>query len=274
VYLWSRDRRGAAGVCLGLAAALKLTALIFVAYFAWKRQWRMAAWSLAAAVLFSLTPAIWMGWHPYVDHMHIWSSTLADAVRQPDPRVGVLGLESVQNISLRPALARFLMHVPAGADGQGRFVHPLNVDVLTLAPAVAGAIVRLVFVALVGAAMWATRKPLAGPGDARAVWECAGVAVLGLLLSPITWRSHAVAVLPACYLVLRRAAAGERISASARAGIALLIVTSLILSRGVAGQTVNGLVHAHYLFTWTFLVLMCSMWRAASLTRVRREGEM
>ena len=263
IYLWSSDHWRTAGVFLGLAIALKLTAVAFVAYFAWKRQWHVAAWSLGAAILFTLTPAFWMGWNALGTHLQVWAGTLVTTIRRSDPRIGVLGLESVQNISLRPALARFLTHIPPGLDGQGRFVHPLNVDVLTLSPPVADVLVGLVFAAATGTAMYLTRKALASPRDPRAIWECAGVSVAALLFSPITWRSHAVAILPAAYLILRTAAAGGVVLPSARIAVAMLIVSSLILSRGLAGSTVSGLVHAYYLFTWTFLVLAISMWRSA-----------
>src|SRR5262249_5708565 len=151
------------------------------------------------------------------------------AMRQPDPRIGVLGLETVQNIALRPALARFLMHIPEGVDGRGRFPHPLNVDVLTLPPPVATAIARITLAAVVLVAMWMTRKPLTGSRDPRAIWECAGVSVIALLLSPITWRAHAVAILPALYLTLRAAAAGRSVLLSTRVALVMLIVSSLVL---------------------------------------------
>jgi alpha-1,2-mannosyltransferase len=202
VLLWARGRLAGSALCLGLAVAMKLTPVIFIAYFAWKREWRVAAWALAAAVAFSLLPAAWMGWGSFTAHMTTWAATLAGAARQMDPRIGVLGLESPQNLSLRPALARFLMHMPAGDDGLGRFVHPLNVDLGRLSPTAARAIVLVVLAIVIGAAMWVTRKPARSPGGTRVaqrtLFECAGVGVLGLLLSPITWRAHAVAILPAC----------------------------------------------------------------------------
>jgi len=86
---------------------------------------------------------------------------------------------------------------------------------------------------------------------------------MALLLSPITWRAHAVAIVPACYLLIRHAAAGGEPRPSARAAVAMLIVISLILSRGVVGSTVDSLVHAYSLLTWTLVVLMFATWRTA-----------
>jgi hypothetical protein len=266
ILLWSRNRWRLAGASLGLAIALKLTPIAFVAYFGWKRQWRVVIWSLAVAMILTLTPAYWMGWLSLGDHLDLWTRTLAAASLHNDPRIGVMGLESAQNLSLRPALARFLMHIPAGADGQGRFEHPLNVDLLTLPPGVAAAVVRMLVTAAVAAGAFLTRRPLTSPRDPRAVWECAGVSVMVLLLSPITWRAHAVAVLPAVYLILRNAAVSGVVLRSGRIALSMLMVSSLILSRGVAGPIVSGLVHAYYLFTWTFLVLAFSMWSAADVT--------
>ena len=48
IYLWARQRVLGAAISLGAAAALKCTPLLFVAYFALKREWRMVVASTAA----------------------------------------------------------------------------------------------------------------------------------------------------------------------------------------------------------------------------------
>jgi len=69
IYLWTKERDGAAGLTLGLAAALKSTPLLFVAYFGLKREWKMVAASTSAFVLFSLSPMIMQGPDQYVRTM-------------------------------------------------------------------------------------------------------------------------------------------------------------------------------------------------------------
>jgi alpha-1,2-mannosyltransferase len=169
-----------------------------------------------------------------------------------------LGLEPVGNLALRPALSRYFMHIPEGQDGQGRFVHPWNVDVLTLPPEAAAPLVAGVMLALVAGAAWSLRR---GGNRLRAVvaWDCAAVAILALLLSPITWRQHCVAILPACYLIARAWLAGEAVPPIASAAIGTLVVVSLLLARGVVGDTVSSLVHAYYLHTLALLLLLAGV---------------
>src|SRR5262249_39723718 len=61
ISLWIRKADCLAGMCLGLASALKCTPVLFLAYFVWKRQWRVAGTTVAATITFSLVPVLWQG---------------------------------------------------------------------------------------------------------------------------------------------------------------------------------------------------------------------
>ena len=61
IYLWTQRRDLLAGTSLGAAIALKCTPAIFVAYFLWKRQWRMVAATCLATALFTLAPIVGQG---------------------------------------------------------------------------------------------------------------------------------------------------------------------------------------------------------------------
>ena len=130
IYLWTQRRDFLGGTTLGLAIALKCTPAIFVGYFLWKRQWRMFAITCAAALLFTLVPILWQGPASYRDHMATWSANAWRGFGNEDPSVGVLGPEPLQNMALRPALARYLMRLPAGHPG--RTPHSLYFDVFNL----------------------------------------------------------------------------------------------------------------------------------------------
>jgi len=60
-YCHSRNREIACGVCIALAAALKVYPLLFVLYLFWKRQWRATLATLAAAVIIVIAGSLWMG---------------------------------------------------------------------------------------------------------------------------------------------------------------------------------------------------------------------
>ena len=106
IYLWSRNRDLLAATSLGLAVALKCTPALFIVYFAWKRQWKISGLALLMAGAFTLLPAVWQT-SSYPVHMRVWTENILRGFSEPDPSVGILGSEQIQNKSLRPVLARY-----------------------------------------------------------------------------------------------------------------------------------------------------------------------
>jgi alpha-1,2-mannosyltransferase len=258
IWAWWIGRPGLGGLMLGAAIALKLTAVLLLFYFALRREFRFAVATAVAAIAFTLSPAVWQGAALYRQHVTVWAHAVWSGATSSDPRIGMLGLEPVGNLSLRPALARYFMRIPEGLDGQGRFVHPWNVDVLALPPETAAPLITGVMVALVAAVVGSLARSGGRLRDVVA-WDCAAVAILALLLSPITWRQHCVAILPACYLMARAWLAGAPMPPIAAIAIGTLVVVSLLLARGVVGDTLSSLVHAYYLHTLALLLLLAAV---------------
>lgn len=232
-HCWSRRRDVLGGASLGLAIALKCTPALFVLYFAWKRQWRIVAASTIAALVFTLSPMLWMGPHAFLNHARFWLGTVYQGATEPHPLRGVLGDEEPYNLSLRPALGRYLVHLPPNHVG-----YPWRLDVLDLDPVLAGRIIRVVMLALLGVVA-VVISPRVGRRDGLvAAWEAAAVAILMLLLSPITWRQHCVAVLPACLLLSRTwiSRGLPRTLIGLTLGYALLVI---VLDRGVIGPALT-----------------------------------
>ena len=180
VYLWTRNRDLLAAASLGLAVALKCTPALFIAYFAWKRQWKITGFAVLSAVIFTLVPAVWQT-SSYPIHMRTWIETVVRGLTQPDPSVGVLGPEQLQNKSLRPALARYLMHLPSGHPG--RFEGAGYVDLLALHPTTASFIIKAILVAGLLTIGWLFRSRISRDSPA-VLWECAAVSVLMILVFP------------------------------------------------------------------------------------------
>src|SRR5205823_7431226 len=99
IALWISRRELLGGISLGLAIALKCTPALFLLYFAWKRQWKMAGVTLAAALLLTLAPLARMVPSSYALHMRTWLGSISGGARQPNPAEGILGDETVQNLS-------------------------------------------------------------------------------------------------------------------------------------------------------------------------------
>jgi alpha-1,2-mannosyltransferase len=253
VWLFTRGRTACGATSLGLAIALKCTAAAFVVWFVWKRRWKMAALSACWAVLFSLTPAAWMGTDNYTRQMRTWFSNITPGLTSPDPSRGVLGDEQFQNKSLRPALARYLMRLPQGHPG--RYEGRGYLDFLDLDPARARNVIRLAMLAILGAFGWACRRPLRAPDDPAVMWECAAVAALMPLFSPIAWGQHCVTTLPAFFLLSCAVATGRLRGRAIQWALAAVAAIILLTNRSLIGKPLSLLLESYHLVTAALLAL-------------------
>jgi alpha-1,2-mannosyltransferase len=155
------------GVAIGIAAGLKVTPLIFVAYLVLTGRWRAAR---RAALAFAATIAATLGLLPH-DTWRFWTHDLFDVAR-------VGRLENAVNQSLRGLLVR-MDHTRSTTAGEKLFV------------------LALVFAGL-AAAVRAYRQR----GDA---WGLPACAVTGLLGAPIAWSHHWVWCIPMAIVLWERA---------------------------------------------------------------------
>lgn len=198
IYLWRQQRDFLAGAGLGLTIATKWTPAFLLAYFVWKRQWRVTAVTLVATVCFTVAPMLWQGPVSWSNHMRTWLGNVIDGVSGS-------GFENAENfrdrnMALRPVLMRYLTHLPQGDFGSASSALPA-VNVVDLPRTVASWIANLANLGLTIIFLWWSRRAVAARDDPRLLWEFAAAAIVGLLVSPITWSQHCVALLPACYLV-------------------------------------------------------------------------
>ncbi len=165
------------GVLTGLAAAVKLTPLVFVAVFGAARQWRAA---LTAAATFLAAGALAWIWMP-ADSLGYWTHTLFQTSRIGDP-----GGPINQNLN-----AMWIRLVPKSATAD-QFLW------LTSAVAVTALAVAAVRACRPVAAFAALRAP--GPVEpaagVAAMASTGAVAVWGLLVSPTSWAHHWVWAIP------------------------------------------------------------------------------
>lgn len=252
IYLWTAGKPVLAGSSLGLATALKCTPALFILYFAWKRQWKFAIASGLFALLFTLAPAI--RGQSYFREMRAWFQVVMKGTMQPDPSIGILGPEELQNKSLRPALARYLTRLPAGHPG--RVQSPAYIDFITLPPAEAGRIIKVILLVLLAAAAWRFRAPVADTGAISVIWECAGVSLLGLLYSPITWGQHCVAALPALYLILRGRINLAHDSRGVSIVMGIIGVILVLGNRSFIGRDASLLLESYHPVTFCLLALL------------------
>ncbi len=254
VWCWRHRRDVTGGGLLGFAIALKLTPALFLAWFVWKRQWKIAlATTVTAAVLF-LSPLLFIDGATFVDVHKVWWHHASRGLLAENPVQGVLGEESIQNVSLRPALARYLVHLPEGH--KARFDHPWSVQFLNLSPHAAGWVVRLLTAVLVLSVAWQFRRPVRSRTDRVFLWEAAAVSVMILLLSPLTWGQHCVGVIPAVYFLIREAFYRRSCSRPGLVVLGMFSVFILLLNRGLIGKQATYLLDSYYTTTWCLAAVL------------------
>lgn len=276
VYLWTRGRDVLAGVPIGMAAALKCTPIAFIAYFFWKRQWKIGLCASAATIFFTCLPVTVMGFHEFKYTEGYWlRSVVWQGVSDPDPSRTVLGVDRIGNLSLRTALARYLEHLPYGNPGRpetpvdslipDRPPEPLYFDVITLPPAIAGRIVKLILLLIAAMTAWLFRHPATDRKDPRILWECAAVSIAILLYSPLTWAQHCPGVLPAFYFIFRAAFAGRRLPRFVPSVLIAFFIIICVLQRGLIGLRLAGLMDAYHLRNFCLLALFWATIRCRNL---------
>ena len=228
-----REWLGAALVGLGIV--LKITPALFVLLFLWKRQWRLACYTVSAVVLWIVLPVLYMGPVSWWDHHVEWTQNAVLSVLDRQAEGRQENELQKANLSLRHTMLRYLVTYPD--THLLRRVDRAYKPVLDLPSPIANGIVGIAALGLVGAFAWSSRQAFQGAGDPSWARDCAGTLMLALFFSPITWDQHLVWMIPAACVVV---AAAIRVSGGmGRAGyamIAVYIVLTMVLNYEVVGS--------------------------------------
>jgi len=186
----------AAGILIGLGIAMKVTPLVFVLYFVWRKRWVVAAATLVAVVLWSLIPAVAFGW----DQNRRWLGQWARLMIVPYIAEGKVVYATSQSIG--SFALRLLTDMPAFDSHRHGIVESHYMNVASLSQATVHQIVRALMVGVGAAGIWWTRRPLRSLKSPRYVVEIGAVSAFMLWFSERTWIPHYVS------FVLTLAAAG------------------------------------------------------------------
>ncbi len=260
VWCWRKRRDYTGGALLGFAIALKLTPALFLAWFAWKRQWKISATTFVVTGLLMLTPLLFLGRETFTTVHLVWWHHASRGLLSENPVQGVLGEEPIQNMALRPALGRYLMHLPEGHNA--RYDHAWAFELGNLEPQTAGWVVRGFLGLLILGAAWQSRRCVKLREDPHLLWEAAGVSVMILLLSPITWGQHCVGVIPAIYLLVRQAISRQALPKFTGTVLGLYSLFILLFNRGFIGKQATYLLDSYYTTTWCLLGVLWLVMRS------------
>jgi alpha-1,2-mannosyltransferase len=260
---WQAGRDLRAGLWIGLAASLKVTPLLFAAFFARKRAWgALGGLALGLALGLFALPGLFLGAERNLELLGAWWRQMADPYLSGAP-VGLMQSEHI-NQSLLGVFARlFSPAVAIPADGP-RYPQDVFVNVLALSPEglrlVHRAACALVLVLLLA---W-THAPVERRAGPRVVGEWALVTLAMLMLSERSWKQHYVTLLfPVAFLAWSAfgAHATLRGRRTALAGLLCAAATIALSGSGVLGPRGSDLAEAYGLFLWGALALFVACGR-------------
>ncbi len=232
--IWAgKERLGA--VILGFGITLKITPALFVLLFLWKRQWRLASYTVLATVFWIVLPILYMGPTSWWDHHAEWTKNAVLSVLDRQAEGRQENELQKANLSLRHTMLRYLVTYPP--EHRLRQVDRGYRPVLDLPSPVANAIVGVAALSLLGLFAWSSSRAFHGPGDPDWARDCAGTLMLALFLSPITWDQHLVWMIPAAYVVVAAAAKmSGGLSCTGYVMLAVYVVLTMVLNYEVVGS--------------------------------------
>ena len=225
-----------AGLTLALAVACKVTPLLFVAYFAYKRCWRaLGATLVGLALWLAVVPGLAFGWDRNRELMTDWYALMVERpllkgeITTEHPNQAITGFV-YRLFTHSPSYIVYLKTPEGDLPTPGEYHNLADIG----RPA-AWVVVKALTACFALAVMFLCRAPVRGPTDTRQGWRIAaecGLICLGMLLfSERTWKHHAtILLLP--FAALAYAVAVVELSRKVRAFIVGVLVGSFVLMAG------------------------------------------
>jgi alpha-1,2-mannosyltransferase len=235
IYAIWAGREWLGAIILGFGITLKITPALFVLLFLWKRQWRLASYTVLATVFWIVAPAMYMGPTNWWAHQAEWTQNAVLSILDRQAEGRQENELQKANLSLRHTMLRYLVTYPP--DHRLRKVDPGYKPVLDLPSGAATLIVGIAALAILGLFAWSTRQKVEGPGDPNWARDFAGTLLLALFFSPITWDQHLVWMIPAAFVVVAAAARlnGE-LTPAGYIMLAVYVVLTVVLNYEVVGS--------------------------------------
>ena len=214
----------AAGLMVALAICIKVTPLAFLAYFIYRRRWRIVLGILAGIGLWLfVVPAVVFSWHQNIVWLRQWTSIMI----LPYVTGGVIKFANGESIP--ELMKRLLEHIPAWQDFQHGHTVDHYVNIVNWSPRVVLWIWRGVLAGIAAAGMIWARRPLQSLQCRRYLMEIGCIGMFMLWASERTWVPHYVTLilaLMATAMIASDTAAPEqtrRWAWTALIGVALLM---------------------------------------------------
>jgi alpha-1,2-mannosyltransferase len=258
LYAFHRQFDILCGVWLALAICCKVTPLLFVPYFLWKRQWRVLFGVAAGMVLFlAVIPGAALGWRENQEQLNSWAKQMV----VPFLRDGIVSSER-PNQSLPGVATRLLTHSPSVSDYPNGVYTPVEYDNFAdIGREGVRWLVRLCQGLFALMVILLCRTPARDRGGWRLTCEFAIILVGMLVFSERTWKHHCV-TLAMPFAVLSYALATMSLSRGVKAALiaALAAATGLMLSAsGLTGSRGSEIAQIYGVYLWALLVLLTAL---------------
>ncbi len=245
--MWAR---WAAGILVGLAVCVKVTPVIFLIYFIWKRQWQVVGGVLMGLVLgLLLIPSLFFGWSRNWAWLSEWFRIMIL------PYVTRGRVEYYVGQSVPSFLSRLLRHVPAFYSHPHGLNKPHYVNFLKLHRNLSDDLIRAVLVVIGLIGLWWARHKLKPLGQKRYLMEIGAVAAYMLWASPRTWVPHYVSLAMTLFAVGMILCDGLQPLRARQMAFLVLILASLLMFL----TTDVGKVFGHNGHRW-MLTIGVSLW--------------
>jgi hypothetical protein len=268
LYALHRGQDVASGLILALAIACKVTPLLFVPYFAWKRAWRaLAGCAIGLALFLVVVPGYFLGMSRNLSLLGSWYGCMVRPFMASGEVTTDLLNQSLPGLVFRLLTPNPSLHekdVPAG------YEHLANLD-----PQLLGWFLKACMAAFAGLVLFSCRTPTrsrrwgAAMAAAPANWRLAtefSLVVLGMLLfSERTWKHHCVTlVLPFAVVCYYLAACRPGWKMRAYLLGTLATVTLLMMSTSTTGiveswDSAAKVAQVEGAYVWAFLLLIATM---------------
>jgi hypothetical protein len=262
--LLARGRLLLAATALGVAAACKCTALLWVPYLIWRRRPLAAAWLLVVALAVNLLPDLV---HPAPQGqlwLQAYTSRFLEPLTAANHYVGTWGSDPAYNQSLAGMGRRWSTTTWTWADSDCT----IDPRAPLLRPQMLRAVVYGSQAVLLLIVLWVCGRPFRkiaeDSGERRQALEYGIVLLLMLLLSPMSSKAHFGTLLVPGFCLARAAlGARSRLLGSVLLGAVLLAVLS---NKDPLGERLYTLSLWYGVVTWETLLLL-----AGCLLALRRE---
>jgi hypothetical protein len=208
----------AAGLLIALGAAVKVTPVVFIAYFFWKRRWRIALTGVVGLVVWSLlVPALFFGWHQNL----LWLGQWARIMIVPYAVAGKVVYSTTQSVG--SFALRLLSAQPAFEIHREDLFETGYMNLATLNLASVQLVVRSLMIIVGIAGLGWSRHALPTLRSQRYILEAGAVAAFMLWFSERTWVHHYIS------FVLTLSAAGMVLSDPAVTELRRILLKRLLL---------------------------------------------